>query len=466
MYDFILKNGHVIDPLNNIDGICDIGVENGRIARVDTDIPGIQSKEVYNLDGKYVIPGIVDMHTHISKSLGSPHSHRMLAAAGVTASLDMAGPIEDVLTLARDDGAGLTMASLEQVVPGYNIDSPQPGREAVKKAVDRALDSGSLGMKTLAAIQLVSPETIHQVFETCNEEGVYVASHCGSNKTGSDINGFLEAVKLAENMHVHLAHINSYCRGLINPDMEEAAAAIDALIRNPKISSESYLSPINGNFADCENGLPKTPVCRNCLRMGGYPETQEGLEQAILDGWAMVNMPFGGQSILKIGKEAVEYWKSEDTHVGVSFNVNAPGPRYWLATAKRPNGDFVCDAISTDGGGIPRNFLLSHGLSLIKFGALSWQEFIQKTSITPSAIIGFPEHGSLSLGKEANITVVDYEKQNAYMTVSNGKVIYYRGMICGTGTRFGTTERGVKHVKEFGLPAFVIDQKQTMFYKR
>lgn len=464
MYDFILKNGHVIDPLNHLDGIYDIGVEHGKIARIDSDIPGVQSRAVYDVTGKYVIPGLVDMHTHVAGSV-SPHSHRMLAAAGVTAALDMAGPIDEVLSMARDDGVGLTIASLEQVVPGYNIDSSQPGRAAVQKAVDQALDSGSLGMKALAAVQLLSPDTIHSIFEICNEEGVYVASHCGSTQTGSDINGFLEAVQLAEGLHLHLAHVNTYCRGMIHPDMEEAAQAIDALLRNPQFCSESYLSPFNGNLAICENGVPKTPVCRNCLRMGGYPETQAGLEQAILDGWAMINMPFGGQSTLRSGKEAVDYWKSVNTHVGISFRVNAPGPRYWLATAKRPDGSFVCDGLSTDGGGIPRNFLLSHGLSLVRFGALSWQEFIQKTSISPAAIIGFPQHGSLGLGREANITVVDFEQQNAYMTVSNGKVIYYRGMLCGSGTRFGTTARGLKHVREFDLPAFVIDQRQTEFYR-
>ena len=55
-----------------------------------------------------------------------------------------------------------------------------------------------------------------------------------------------------------------------------------------------------------------------------------------------------------------------------------------LAQAKRPDGTFVVDAISTDGGCIPRNVTLSVGLSLVKFGALTLSEFVVKTSVNPA----------------------------------------------------------------------------------
>ena len=47
-----------------------------------------------------------------------------------------------------------------------------------------------------------------------------------------------------------------------------------------------------------------------------------------------------------------------------------------LATEKRPDGSFVVDCISTDGGGIPRNVIIAKGLSLVKLGGLNMAEFV------------------------------------------------------------------------------------------
>src|SRR6266542_1223962 len=64
-YDLLIKNGHVIDPKNNIDGVKDIAVANGKIAKVDNDIPAAQSKKTIDAAGLYVVPGLIDIHTHV-----------------------------------------------------------------------------------------------------------------------------------------------------------------------------------------------------------------------------------------------------------------------------------------------------------------------------------------------------------------------------------------------------------------
>lgn len=463
-YDILLRNGTVIDPANGVSGVYDVAIADRKIEKIGAGIPASSAKEVFDVSGMTVIPGLVDLHTHISPDT-SPYSHRMLAAAGVTAAMDMAGPIEGVLELARDHGAGLTVGSLNALLPGVNIPTKAPTGSQILAALDDALDKGSLGLKVLAGLHLLDPEAIGNAFRIANECRAYIAVHCGSLKNNSNLEGFLEAVELAGENRVHIAHINTYCRGLVKEEMQEAREAIDALTSHPHLRSESYLSPLNGNWATCENGTPKTPVCKNCLRQGGYPETQEGLRQAILDGWARINVPAGGQSVLMTGQEAVDYWLSAGTKAGVSFAVNSPGPRYWLATAKRADGSFVCDALSTDGGGIPRNALISHGLSLIKFGALTWEEFIQKTSVTPARILGLSNHGSLRPGLEANITVIDAVRQKPELAISNGLVIMVHGFLCGKGTRFLTTVRGEKNVRNHGLEPQLVELSETGFYR-
>ncbi|MBR0440508.1 MAG: amidohydrolase, partial [Firmicutes bacterium] len=167
MYDLLIKNGRVIDPVNGVDGIKDIAIEDRRIVRVEEDIPAFSASEVLDVCGKTVIPGLVDIHTHLSPST-SRYSHRMLALAGVTAALDMSGPIDGVLRLAREEGAGLTVASIEALVPGANIPGLAPDSKDIEKALDEALDKGSLGIKLLAAAYLLEPDSIGNAFRIAN----------------------------------------------------------------------------------------------------------------------------------------------------------------------------------------------------------------------------------------------------------------------------------------------------------
>jgi len=65
MYDLIIKGGTVIDPSQNIHGLNDVAVQDGKIARVAPDIPSDEAKRVVEVKGKVVIPGLIDLHTHI-----------------------------------------------------------------------------------------------------------------------------------------------------------------------------------------------------------------------------------------------------------------------------------------------------------------------------------------------------------------------------------------------------------------
>lgn len=60
--------------------------------------------------------------------------------------------------------------------------------------------------------------------------GAYTAFHAGSVEHGSNIEGMLEAVELADGNPLHLAHINAYCRGTVRPEMEETELALQAVV--------------------------------------------------------------------------------------------------------------------------------------------------------------------------------------------------------------------------------------------
>src|SRR5438045_9383277 len=63
-YSLVIKNGHVIDPRNNIDEVMDIAVNNGKIAQVAKNIDAKQAMQVVEAKGLIVCPGLIDIHTH------------------------------------------------------------------------------------------------------------------------------------------------------------------------------------------------------------------------------------------------------------------------------------------------------------------------------------------------------------------------------------------------------------------
>ena len=89
----LIKNGHVIDPDSRLDEICDVLIENGRIAKVEKEISDSAAK-VIDAAGCYVMPGLIDMHVHF-RDPGLTHKEDIITGAmaaakgGVTTVLAM-----------------------------------------------------------------------------------------------------------------------------------------------------------------------------------------------------------------------------------------------------------------------------------------------------------------------------------------------------------------------------------------
>ena len=81
----LLKNAHGVDPAVELDGIVDVLIENDRIARVGEGLAA-EGAEVVDLSGKYLVPGLVDMHVHLREpgfeSKGDIESETAAAAKG------------------------------------------------------------------------------------------------------------------------------------------------------------------------------------------------------------------------------------------------------------------------------------------------------------------------------------------------------------------------------------------------
>lgn len=62
---FLLKNAHVVDPVAGLDGVMDVALEGEKITAVGEGLEAPADAEVVDLTGKYLVPGLVDMHVHL-----------------------------------------------------------------------------------------------------------------------------------------------------------------------------------------------------------------------------------------------------------------------------------------------------------------------------------------------------------------------------------------------------------------
>lgn len=87
--DYVIKNGRVIDPSLNFDGIKDLYIRNNIIVDVKDGNVECNPNQVIDATGKLVLPGLIDFHTHVFHS-GSTICVRpdMMIPLGTTATVD------------------------------------------------------------------------------------------------------------------------------------------------------------------------------------------------------------------------------------------------------------------------------------------------------------------------------------------------------------------------------------------
>jgi dihydroorotase len=74
-FDLLIKGGEVLDPSQSLRGKRDIGMRFGKIEALETDIPLERALRTLDASGKLVLPGLVDLHSHVypyGSALGIP----------------------------------------------------------------------------------------------------------------------------------------------------------------------------------------------------------------------------------------------------------------------------------------------------------------------------------------------------------------------------------------------------------
>jgi dihydroorotase len=94
-YDLLLKGGRVIDPATGRDGFFDVAVRSGTIAAVEPSIAEASAQKTLAVSGKLVTAGLIDTHAHIFQYIAGPfglNPDEVGLRSGVATLIDQGGP--------------------------------------------------------------------------------------------------------------------------------------------------------------------------------------------------------------------------------------------------------------------------------------------------------------------------------------------------------------------------------------
>src|SRR5712692_6135616 len=124
-YDLLLKGGHVIDPANHIDEVRDVAVFQGKIAAVEKNIPADQAGKVVDASGLYVTPGLIDIHYHVGHGGAplnwfAPEARAHALPLGIPADLALQSGVTTLVD-AGTSGAETFLQEKEEVIDRAKI---------------------------------------------------------------------------------------------------------------------------------------------------------------------------------------------------------------------------------------------------------------------------------------------------------------------------------------------------------
>ena len=384
--NLLIKNGRVIDPSQGLDGTLDVLVENGVIKEVGANLKAPAGAETIDATGKYVVPGLVDMHVHL-RDPGLEYKEdivsgtRAAAAGGFTSVCCMPNtkPVIDnkavatyVINKAKTEGFanvfpvgsitygmnGERMSEMGELkeagcVAVSDDGKPVVSSELMRRALEYARGMGILVISHAEDLALVGEGTMNEGF-TSTELGLK-----GIPRVAEDIATARE-VLLAEytNSPIHIAHVST--RGAI-------AAIRDAKARGVKVTCETaphYFTLTDDAVRGYNTNAKMNPPLREADDVAAV---KEGLKDGTIDAIATDHAP--------------HHPDEKDVEFTVALN-----------------------------GIIGLETSLPLSLALVADGVLTLNQLIEKMSVNPSKIIGI-ERGTLKSGAVADITVIDPVKE-------------------------------------------------------
>jgi len=268
-YELVVEGGRVMDPETGLDAVRNVGIRDGKIARISTE--PITGRRVIHAAGLVVAPGFIDLHQHGQ----DPESQSVKALDGVTTALELEIGVPDVGQFLKEkDGRSLihygtaashaaaraavfgspiptttskTQPGIPEILPKSGPATDQPATpqqiEAIQNRLRSELDAGALAVGM--GIQYTPGATrleVLDMFRLAAERKVPVYVHARSTgrvEPGSSVESVSEVIGDAaiSGASLHIVHINSSCLR----DAPECLSMIaGARARGLDVTTEAY----------------------------------------------------------------------------------------------------------------------------------------------------------------------------------------------------------------------------------
>ena len=349
-YDLLLKGGHVIDPANHVDAVMDVAVSKDKIAAVDKDIPASQAGKVVDASGLYVTPGLIDIHVHIGHG-GAP--------------LDW-----------------FTPEGRANAAP-YGI----PADLALQSGVTTMVDAGSSGAETL----------LLEKQEVIDRAKVRVLAFL--NIVANGMQGGLEQTVDQMDAKRCAETIKKY------PDIIVGVKTAHYWTEKPWDTEHTPWAAVD-RAEECGR-MANVPVMFDF-----WPRTERSYAELILKKMRPGDIHthvFAQQFPILLQDGKINPILAEARARGVIFDVGHGAGSFWFRNAvPAVRQGFIPDSMSTDLH--TGNFtVLSMTNVMSKFLAMGvpLQDIVRRSTVNPAQEIHRPELGTLSVGKEADIAVLE-----------------------------------------------------------
>jgi N-acyl-D-aspartate/D-glutamate deacylase len=259
-YDLVLEGGRVLDPETSLDAVRNVGVRDGKIARISA--APLSARRVIHATGLVVAAGFIDLHQHGQEI----DSQRVKAFDGVTTALEMEIGAPDVAQFLNGKeghslihygttashvaaralvfGAPLTDGT---ILPKSGPATDQPATpeqiERIQQRLREELDAGALGIGM--GIQYTPGATrleIIDMFRVAAKGKLPVYTHmrsAGRVEPGSAIESVEEVIGASAitGAPLHIVHINSTC---LRDSLECVSLIEGARARGLDVTTEAY----------------------------------------------------------------------------------------------------------------------------------------------------------------------------------------------------------------------------------
>ena len=384
----LIKGGHVVDPANNIDAVTDILVEDGVIAEIDEneDMSAV-GVEVINAEGKYVVPGLVDMHVHL-RDPGQEYKEdietgtRAALAGGVTsvACMPNTSPVIDNEAIISYINNKAKEVGYVHVFPIGAISKGLKGQElaeigAMKFAGAVAVsddgcpvsDSGLMRRALIYSDMFDMPVISHCEELSLANDGYMNEGEVSAALGLRGIPRAAEEVMIArdivvaenENKKIHIAHVST--RGGVQLIRE-------AKKRGVKVTCETCPHYFTLTDKACEGFNTNAKMNPPLRTQDDVEAIKEGLRDGTIDCIETDHAPH------HIDEKQCEFGHAKNGIVGLETSLGL-GVKY-----------------------------------LVKTGVLTMSELIEKMSVNPAKILGISK-GNLAVGKCADITIFDADSE-------------------------------------------------------